>query len=197
MKTWARPAPTSPQSCSSTRAQPERGGSSRVGAGVIAGLALLPTIVQAYRDIGHIEVDATAVDGALIEPGDAVAQLSGPLRGLLAMERVALNFLGHLSGVATHTAAYADRIAQTKAKVYDTRKTLPGLRGVQKYAVACGGGGTHRMGLYDAVMVKDNHLAHVPPEQVAAAVTQMIVAALWAIRGVVVHHGGGRHARAA
>ncbi len=125
--------------------------------GVTAGLALLPRVAAAYGD--DITIDATAVDGTRVEPGDAVATLHGPMRDLLAMERVALNFIGHLSGVATHTAAYADRIAHTKAKVYDTRKTLPGLRGLQKYAVACGGGGTHRMGLYDAVMIKDNHLA--------------------------------------
>ena len=148
-------------------------------AGVIAGLALLPMIARAYDDVGRgkVEVDATAVDGSRIEPGDAVARLSGPLRSLLAVERVALNFLGHLSGVATHTAAYADRIAHTKAKVYDTRKTLPGLRGLQKYAVACGGGGTHRMGLHDAVLVKDNHLAGVPPERLTDAVARMIQAA--------------------
>ena len=146
-------------------------------AGVIAGLALLPRIAGAYAEAGRVAVDATAVDGSRIEPGDAVARLSGPLNSLLALERVALNFLGHLSGVATHTAAYADRIAHTKAKVYDTRKTLPGLRGLQKYAVACGGGGTHRMGLHDAVLVKDNHLAGVPPEHLTDAVTQMIQAA--------------------
>ena len=127
--------------------------------GVIAGLALLPRVAAAYGD--EITIDATAVDGTRVEPGDAVATLHGPMRDLLAMERVALNFIGHLSGVATHTAAYANRVAHTKAKMYDTRKTLPGLRGLQKYAVACGGGGTHRMGLYDAVMVKDNHLAAI------------------------------------
>ena len=148
-------------------------------AGVVAGLALLPMIAQAYDDVGRgkVEVDATAVDGSRVEPGDAVSRLSGPLRALLAVERVALNFLGHLSGVATHTAAYADRIAHTRAKVYDTRKTLPGLRGLQKYAVACGGGGTHRMGLHDAVLVKDNHLAGVPPERLTDAVARMIQAA--------------------
>lgn len=128
--------------------------------GVVAGLALLPAIVEVY-DPG-VQIEARAVDGAAVEAGDAVARLSGPLRSVLALERVALNFMGHLSGVASHTAEFAGRIAHTRAKVYDTRKTLPGLRGLQKYAVACGGGGTHRMGLYDAVLVKDNHLAHVP-----------------------------------
>lgn len=139
--------------------------------GVVAGLALLPHIIEAYDP--RVELDATAVDGARIAPGDAVARFRGPLRSVLMLERVALNFAGHLSGVATHTAAFAERIAHTEAKVYDTRKTLPGLRGLQKYAVACGGGGTHRMGLYDAVLVKDNHLAHLPPEDWTAALTEM------------------------
>ncbi|MEM9914507.1 MAG: carboxylating nicotinate-nucleotide diphosphorylase [Planctomycetota bacterium] len=128
--------------------------------GVVAGLALLPPIIKRYDPA--VRLASTAVDGARVSAGDAVATFDGPLRSILMLERVALNILGHLSGVATHTAAFADRIAHTSAKVYDTRKTLPGLRGLQKYAVACGGGGTHRMGLYDAVLVKDNHLAHVP-----------------------------------
>ncbi|MBB6431734.1 carboxylating nicotinate-nucleotide diphosphorylase [Algisphaera agarilytica] len=128
--------------------------------GTVAGLALLPAIIERYDP--NVTLQSVALDGARVEPGDAVAVFSGSLRSVLMLERVALNFLGHLSGVATHTAAFADRIAHTSAKVYDTRKTLPGLRGLQKYAVACGGGGTHRMGLYDAVLVKDNHLAHVP-----------------------------------
>lgn len=139
--------------------------------GVVAGLALLPDIVAAYDPT--VEITATAVDGAVIEPGDVVAELHGPLRSVVMLERVALNFAGHLSGVASHTAEFANRIAHTKAKVYDTRKTLPGLRGLQKYAVACGGGCTHRMGLYDAVLVKDNHLAHLPLEQMTEALRAM------------------------
>lgn len=139
--------------------------------GVVAGLALLPDIVAAYDPT--VEITATAVDGAVIEPGDVVAELHGPRRSILMLERVALNFAGHLSGVASHTAEFANRIAHTKAKVYDTRKTLPGLRGLQKYAVACGGGCTHRMGLYDAVLVKDNHLAHLPLEQMTEALRAM------------------------
>lgn len=127
--------------------------------GTVAGLALLPAVIAAYDPT--VTLDGTSVDGAAIEPGDVVATFHGPLRSVLALERVALNLLGHLSGVATHAAAFTREIAHTKAKVFDTRKTLPGLRALQKYAVACGGGGTHRMGLYDAVMVKDNHLAHV------------------------------------
>ena len=128
-------------------------------AGTVAGLALLPAVIATYDPA--VVLDATAVDGAAIAPGDAVATFHGSLRSVLTLERVALNLLGHLSGVATHAAAFTAEIAHTRAKVYDTRKTLPGLRALQKYAVACGGGGTHRMGLYDAVLVKDNHLAHV------------------------------------
>ncbi|MEM7624808.1 MAG: carboxylating nicotinate-nucleotide diphosphorylase [Planctomycetota bacterium] len=139
--------------------------------GVLSGLALLPAIVKAYDPA--VKIQTSAVDGATIEPGDVVAELCGPLRSVLMLERVALNFAGHLSGVATHTAEFARRIAHTPAKVYDTRKTLPGLRGLQKYAVACGGGGTHRMGLYDAVLIKDNHLAHVPPERMTEALRAM------------------------
>ena len=139
--------------------------------GVVAGLALLPYITELYD--AAVQISASAVDGATVEPGDAVAELQGPLRSVLMLERVALNFAGHLSGVATHTAEFARRIAHTSAKVYDTRKTLPGLRGLQKYAVSCGGGGTHRMGLYDAVLVKDNHLAHVPLDDMTDALRKM------------------------
>jgi len=139
--------------------------------GTLAGLALLPAIITAYDPA--VELALTAVDGDEVQRGEAVAVLHGALQSVLMLERVALNFAGHLSGVATHTAAFARQIAHTQAKVYDTRKTLPGLRGLQKYAVACGGGGTHRMGLYDAVLVKDNHLAHVPLEQWTAALRDM------------------------
>ena len=90
-------------------------------------------------------------------PGTVIATITGPARGLLTGERVALNFLGHLSGVATGTATIADAIAHTKARVVDTRKTLPGLRALQKHAVLAGGGANHRFGLDDAVLIKDNH----------------------------------------
>ncbi|MEM9419023.1 MAG: carboxylating nicotinate-nucleotide diphosphorylase [Planctomycetota bacterium] len=150
--------------------------------GTVAGLALLPAIIERYDST--ITLQSVAVDGARVEPGDAVAVFNGPLRSVLMLERVALNFLGHLSGVATHTAAFADRIAYTSAKVYDTRKTLPGLRGLQKYAVACGGGGTHRMGLYDAVLVKDNHLAHVPLDEWTNALRAMAERARSEIAGL-------------
>jgi nicotinate-nucleotide pyrophosphorylase (carboxylating) len=94
-----------------------------------------------------------------VAPGDVIGRVTGPARGLLSGERVALNFLGHLSGVATGTATIADAIAHTGARVADTRKTIPGLRALQKYAVVAGGGSNHRFGLDDAVLIKDNHLA--------------------------------------
>ncbi len=94
-----------------------------------------------------------------VTTGTGLATLEGPVRSLLAGERTALNFLGHLSGIATQTAAHVAAVAGTGAQVLDTRKTLPGWRRLAKYAVACGGGTNHRMGLFDAVLIKDNHLA--------------------------------------
>ena len=98
-------------------------------------------------------------DGSRVQPGTVIGTISGPARGLLSGERVALNFLGHLSGVATGTATIADAIAHTHARVADTRKTIPGLRALQKHAVKAGGGSNHRFGLDAAVLIKDNHLA--------------------------------------
>jgi len=138
-------------------------------AGVIAGLAVLGCVCEVYG--GQVEVTLQAADGDPAKPGTAVATLAGPLRDVLAIERVALNLLTHLSGITTLTAQYAARCAGTRAKVYDTRKTLPGLRGLQKYAVACGGGATHRIGLYDAMLIKDNHLAGVELDDLAARLT--------------------------
>ena len=110
-------------------------------------------------------------DGIRVQPGTVIGTATGPARGLLSGERVALNFLGHLSGVATGTATIADAIAHTKARVADTRKTIPGLRALQKHAVVAGGGSNHRFGLDDAVLIKDNHIA------VAGSVTAAVTAA--------------------
>jgi nicotinate-nucleotide pyrophosphorylase (carboxylating) len=140
--------------------------------GRLAGAALLARVARVYDE--QIKVDLRACDGSAIEPKQAVASLSGPLRSILAVERVALNLLTHLSGVATLTARFVEQASGTRAKVYDTRKTLPGLRGLQKYAVACGGGATHRMGLYDAVLLKDNHLANVDIDDLAEAVADAV-----------------------
>lgn len=125
--------------------------------GVLAGL---PLALLAWQLVDPtIEVEVHLTDGSRVEPGSVIATASGAARGLLTGERVALNFLGHLSGVATGTATIADAIAHTRAKVADTRKTIPGLRSLQKYAVRCGGGANHRFGLDDAVLIKDNHIA--------------------------------------
>ena len=106
-----------------------------------------------------VEVTAVARDGSMVQPGDDLATLVGSARSLLAAERLALNLLGQLSGVATATRALVDAVAGTNATVVDTRKTVPGMRALQKAAVRAGGGGNHRMGLYDAVLIKDNHVA--------------------------------------
>ena len=105
-----------------------------------------------------IVIDWKAKDGDLIKPGQLLCDLKGPARSLLTGERTALNFLQLLSGVATRARQYADVVAGTKAEVVDTRKTLPGLRLAQKFAVKCGGGGNHRLGLYDAILIKENHI---------------------------------------
>ncbi|QII86843.1 carboxylating nicotinate-nucleotide diphosphorylase [Bordetella hinzii] len=125
--------------------------------GVLAGLELARL---AFRLIDpEIRFQALLADGARLEPGSEIARIEGPARGMLTAERTALNFLGHLSGVATATASIADAIAHTRCKVTCTRKTMPGLRAVQKYAVRVGGGSNHRHGLDDAVLIKDNHVA--------------------------------------
>jgi nicotinate-nucleotide pyrophosphorylase (carboxylating) len=97
-------------------------------------------------------------DGQAVQRGDRLATIVGSMRAILAMERTALNFLQHLSGVATLTRKYVDAVAGLKARILDTRKTLPGWRLLEKYAVRCGGGDNHRIGLYDGLLIKDNHL---------------------------------------
>jgi len=142
------------------------------GTGVLAGAATLPTVAAAY-DLS-LKLADLLPDASPLAPGDVVVHLRGPLRSLLAMERVALNFLTHLSGIATLTRQYVDAVAGTRARIYDTRKTLPGLRGIEKYAVVCGGGCSHRLGLYDAVLVKDNHVAHLSLEELPGVVRRVV-----------------------
>jgi nicotinate-nucleotide pyrophosphorylase (carboxylating) len=126
-------------------------------AGVIAGIDLA---LAAFRLVDpDIRIDVEHGDAARVEKGRAVLRVEGPSRGVLTAERVALNFLCHLSGVATATAALVEAVKGTDAKIVCTRKTTPGLRAFEKYAVRCGGGFNHRFGLYDAVMIKDNHIA--------------------------------------
>lgn len=119
-----------------------------------------PLIAEAFRQVDdRIEIVELASEGQRFAAGDMLARISGPARGVLTAERVALNFAQRLSGIATLTARYVDAVAHTKALIADTRKTTPGLRALEKHAVAAGGGRNHRFGLSDAIMVKDNHLA--------------------------------------
>jgi len=137
--------------------------------GILAGLSLAES---AFRQTdAALSFDPVRKDGDRLADKDVVARIEGPARALLAAERVALNYLGHLSGIATAVAAFADAIAHTKADVVCTRKTTPGLRAFEKYAVRCGGGSNHRFGLDDAILIKDNHIA------VAGGVTRAIEAA--------------------
>ena len=125
--------------------------------GVVAGL---DAAALAFRLIDPaIEIAIERPDGTRLAPGDRIATISGPARGMLTAERVALNFLGHLSGVATATATLVAAVQGHKARICCTRKTMPGLRSLQKYAVRAGGGVNHRFGLDDAVLIKDNHVA--------------------------------------
>ncbi len=125
--------------------------------GVVAGLPIAE-LVFAYVLGGDVEIHDRLADGSRVAAGDVVMRVSGTTRGLLTAERTALNFASHLSGVATATAAWVDALAGTRARVLDTRKTLPTWRALQKYAVRCGGGVNHRFSLSDLAMVKDNHV---------------------------------------
>jgi len=125
--------------------------------GVISGL---PLVEAAFRKLdAEVELTAHARDGDVVAAKTVLITVEGKARGLLGAERTALNFLGHLSGIATATATFVHLIAGTKARVCCTRKTTPGLRALQKYAVRCGGGFNHRFGLDDAILIKDNHIA--------------------------------------
>ena len=127
--------------------------------GVIAGLDVALLVLDevvgadAYRVLDRVE------DGARVQPGESLLTVQAETRGLLTAERMMLNLICHLSGVATTTAAWVEAVRETKARVRDTRKTLPGLRALQKYAVRVGGGVNHRRGLGDAALIKDNHVA--------------------------------------
>lgn len=123
--------------------------------GILAGIPVAETV---FRVVDRsLKIDWRATDGSVLEPGFVVADIGGRARAILAAERVALNFLQHLSGVATMTAAFVDRCSKYGVRVLCTRKTLPGLRAVERYAVTVGGGHLHRAGLYDAILIKTNH----------------------------------------
>lgn len=125
--------------------------------GVLAGLPIAAAAFSAINP--KLKFKAHVKDGEALEPGMDFATIKGNARAILAAERVALNFLCHLSGIASYTATFAQAIAHTDAKVCCTRKTIPGLRAFEKYAVRCGGGSNHRYGLDDAILIKDNHIA--------------------------------------
>ena len=131
--------------------------------GVIAGTFLLSAILREYR--AGVDCVVLVPDGTRVTAGQAIAQLSGPLGTIFSAERVLLNFLSHLSGIASSTRRYVEVVTPVRTPtglppaICDTRKTTPGFRSLEKYAVRCGGGMNHRMGLYDGVMLKDNHLA--------------------------------------
>jgi nicotinate-nucleotide pyrophosphorylase (carboxylating) len=126
------------------------------GSGIACGLGIVESLFEPASDAEELEVLAN--DGDKVAPGTIVAKGRMDARNALQFERTSLNFLMHLSGIATATSQYVALTSGTKARIADTRKTLPGLRLLQKYAVRCGGGSNHRMGLYDAVMIKDNHI---------------------------------------
>lgn len=131
-------------------------------AGVISGLRAVPVIIQEMH--ASIDFQSLAGDGEQVAAGTVVAELSGSARDMLTCERPILNLVGRLSGIATLTSQFVERLQGTTAHIYDTRKTIPGWRRLEKYAVHCGGGRNHRGGLYDAILIKDNHLAFAAGE---------------------------------
>jgi len=144
-------------------------------AGVFAGCEIVPIVLDVFG--GGIEVAWTDAgrDGTRIEEAPTtLATLTGSVQAILTVERTLLNFLQRTSGIATLTRKYVDAVVGTGAEILDTRKTTPGWRHVEKYAVRCGGGRNHRMGLHDAILIKDNHLAAYPPDRIAAAVHEML-----------------------
>jgi nicotinate-nucleotide pyrophosphorylase (carboxylating) len=147
--------------------------------GVVCGLPVVEMVCRAYDERLRVEMipgfHMEIIEGRFSDARRTpLLRVRGPMRSLLSAERVALNFLQHMSGVASHTQRFVRRIAGTGAKIYDTRKTVPGHRALDKYAVRCGGGFNHRIGLYDGLLVKDNHLAHVPTKDLAAFLSGVV-----------------------
>jgi nicotinate-nucleotide pyrophosphorylase (carboxylating) len=141
-----------------------------------------PLAIEAFTQVSpHVRIEVVRPDGSVVQAGDEVLRITGPSRAMLQAERVALNYMMHLSGVATLTHTYVQAIAGTKARILDTRKTTPGLRQLEKYAVRCGGGRNHRMDLASMAMLKDNHLAAAGGDIVAAVaqVRSILPAGTW------------------
>jgi nicotinate-nucleotide pyrophosphorylase (carboxylating) len=146
--------------------------------GTLAGLPVFVAVLDAVLGADGYEIIARRQDTDRLATGDIALAIRAPVAGLLTAERTALNLLCHLSGVATATAAWVDAVAGTGVSIRDSRKTLPGLRALQKYAVRCGGGVNHRMGLGDAVLIKDNHVAAAGSVTAAIAAVRAHAAAL-------------------
>ncbi|UCG31809.1 MAG: carboxylating nicotinate-nucleotide diphosphorylase [Phycisphaerales bacterium] len=139
---------------------------------VVAGMAIAPQVLSAFDP--SLVLTAGITDGQRVErPGTELGRIRGPAATMLSAERTLLNFLQRMSGVATLTWQFVDAVVGTDARIYDTRKTAPAWRDLDKYAVRCGGGHNHRHGLHDAVLLKDNHLAGVPVERLAEVITEM------------------------
>jgi nicotinate-nucleotide pyrophosphorylase (carboxylating) len=157
-------------------ASPEAAGRASVVArrgGIVAGLPAASVAVDEMDK--SLQFEPRVGEGAAVSNGEVIATLHGPVRSMLAAERLILNLLGRLSGIATLTRRYVDAIAGTQARIYDTRKTTPGWRRLEKYAVRQGGGHNHRAGLFDAILIKDNHLAFVTQQFGAAESTPAAV----------------------
>ncbi|MEC9141012.1 MAG: nicotinate-nucleotide diphosphorylase (carboxylating), partial [Chloroflexota bacterium] len=127
------------------------------GSGVLSGAEVGAAVFRRIDPL--LEVEIVLADGSVVEKGSVILRISGSAATMLKAERTAVNFMQHLSGVATTTARYVDAVKGTGAKIIDTRKTIPGMRSLEKYAVRCGGGRNHRQNLGDGVLVKDNHIA--------------------------------------
>ena len=145
--------------------------------GVVSGIEAVPRVLAAFGGDADARFERLTADGSRCAPGQTIFKIHGPITSILTAERTLLNIVGRLSGIATLTALFVDQVAGTGSVICDTRKTTPAMRSLEKYAVRCGGGTVHRMGLHDAVLIKDNHLAHLGPTEVAPAVTRAVTAA--------------------
>src|SRR3954471_8486725 len=149
------------------------------GVGVVCGLPIVEMVCRAYDERLRVEMipgfHMEIIEGRFSDARRTpLLRVRGPMRSFLSAERVALNFLQHMSGVATHTHRFVRRVAGTGAKIYDTRKTVPGFRLLDKYAVRAGGGQNHRVGLYDGLLVKDNHVAAVPLKELRDYLSKVV-----------------------
>lgn len=140
--------------------------------GMVCGMPVIQQVLAVYSE--HLQIEVIHPDGTLVEAGTTVAILFGPMRAILAAERVVLNFLQRLSAIATMTSRYVYKVRNTRCQVCDTRKTTPGWRELEKYAVRCGGGTNHRYGLWDAVLIKDNHLASLKAEDLSSGLAKAV-----------------------